>query len=97
MTLDALNGDEMLAPGVLGYSLETEEGLYIPFIAAVEEGSGHVGRYLDSLPTDRRVCVPGVLNSRLAGMLTRRGFTPIMEWTEQYEEWIEVYERRCSR
>jgi hypothetical protein len=86
--------EEMLAPGVRGYSVETERGLYVPVIIAIDEGSGNVGRYLDSLPRDRRVVVPNVMNSLLAAMLERRGFTRAREWADEpFDEWIEVYER----
>lgn len=63
-----------LAPGVIGYEEVRGGDLYVPLIAAVDEGRGDVGRYLDSLPRDRRVVVPNVLNDILAGMLKRRGF-----------------------
>lgn len=71
---------EPLAEGVYGYTNEPEDGsLWIPLIQAAQAGSGDVGRYLDSLPRDRKVVVPTVLSSRLAGMLERRGFEPRME------------------
>lgn len=37
---------------------------------------GDVGRWLDTLPLDRKVIVPAVVSGRLAGMLERRGFSP---------------------
>lgn len=81
-----------LAPGVLGYSVDHEGEYWVPVIYAIEEGSGAVGRFLDSLPTDRRVVVPNVINIRLAGMLQRRGFTEGTEQTEEAGE-IPVWER----
>jgi hypothetical protein len=72
----------MLAPGVYGYAIECERGLYIPWIAAESEGSGIVGKFLDELPRDRRVVFPTVLSDRLAGMLLRRGFIPSWEASE---------------
>lgn len=66
--------EPLLAPGVQGTAFDTPEGIYIPLVRAKSEGSGDVGRFLDSLPTDRRICFPGVINHRLAGMLERRGF-----------------------
>jgi hypothetical protein len=63
-----------LAPGVVGflddYGVEVRVGLII----AVDEGSGAVGRFLDSLPGDRKVRVENVVSGRLAGMVQRRGF-----------------------
>jgi CRISPR/Cas system CMR subunit Cmr4 (Cas7 group RAMP superfamily) len=82
-----------IAPGVVGYTTETEEALYIPLIYSLEEGQGHVGRFLDALPRDRTVRVPTVLSSRLAGALSRRGFRPVREWDDRAKEWIEVWER----
>jgi hypothetical protein len=93
---DILTGDEHLAPGVGGYSMETPRGLYVPLITAQNEGSGDVGHYLDSLPTDQRVVVPNVVNPRLAGMLERRGFTVKMEWAEEFGEWVEVMVREAT-
>ena len=90
---DVLTGDESLAPGVHGYTVDTPDGLYVPVIMALEEGSGDVGRYLNALPTNRRVVVPNVMNPRLVGMLIRRGFTVNREWFEEAGEWIEIYER----
>lgn len=63
-----------IAPGVVGYTVEDDDGLWLPLIYAVAEGSGAVGAWLDSLPTDRRVIVPNVISARLEGMLARRGF-----------------------
>ena len=84
---------EQLAPGVTGYTREWNDSLYIPYIRADREGNGDVGRYLDSLPTDRRVVVPCVISKRLEGMLKRRGFTPAWEWSEYMGEHVEIWER----
>jgi len=70
-----------LAPGVRGYTVWSGGALYIPIIVADSEGTGDVGRYLDSLPRDRTVKFPTVLNPRLCGMLRRRGFRPVIEDT----------------
>ena len=48
-----------------------------------------MGLYLDSLPKDRRVVFPCVVSDRLAGMLTRRGFSPGDDDAGE----IDVYER----
>ena len=90
---DVLTGQERRADGVLGYSIETERGLYIPWVQAEVEGDGRVGRYLDSLPRDRRVVFPTIISGRLAGMLARRGFTPGYEWAEEVGETVDFMER----
>jgi hypothetical protein len=41
-----------------------------------------VGRWLDTLPMDRKVVVPAVVSGRLAGMLARRGFEPRVWWDD---------------
>ena len=64
-----------VAPGVEGVVKVFPNMIEIISIRAQSEGSGQVGEYLDSLPTDCRIVVPNVLNDRLAGMLERRGFT----------------------
>lgn len=65
-----------LAPGVMGYTVDKADALYVPMIIATKPGNGDVGRYLDTLPTDRKVIVPNVMNPILMGMLDRRGFVP---------------------
>ena len=85
-----------LAPGVQGYIVVTPSATYIPAIMATAPGSGDVGRYLDSLPTDRTIKVPGVLSPRLAGMLQRRGFTERLEWASEYGETVPVYVRPAA-
>jgi hypothetical protein len=77
-------GEEpLVSPGVRALVFETPEGVYIPFIAAEREGAGDVGRYLDALPTDRRIVFPTVISARLRGMLERRGFRPNVEWIDE--------------
>lgn len=86
-------GDELLvAPGVRATIFDTPEGLYIPMIVAEREGSGDVGRFLDTLPTDRRIAFPCVISRRLAGMLVRRGFVDGVDNSEAFGD-IEIYER----
>jgi hypothetical protein len=85
-----LGQEDMLAPGVKGYAIVTEKGLYIPFIAAVVPGEGKVSAFLDTLPKDRRVVFPTVLNSKLQGMLQRRGFTTSLEEGEDIMERLAV-------
>jgi hypothetical protein len=92
-----------LAPGVVGYDVDHEGELWIPVIHAENPGAGDVGRYLDSLPTDRTVVVPNVINGQLAEMLERRGFQHTMKAIEDKdveeslgEEAVEVWERAAS-
>jgi len=75
-----------IVPGVKGMAFDTPEGVYIPLIAAVNEGDGRVSAFLDALPRTRRIVFPNVLNPRLVAMLERRGFVhardgghPVME------------------
>jgi hypothetical protein len=92
---DPMGVQELLAPGVVGYTWEMPDGsLNIPLITALRPGSGDVGRYLDGLPHGRHIRVPCVISARLQGMLERRGFTPAQVWSEDFEEWVDVMERR---
>ncbi len=91
---DVLAMMDPIAPGVVGYTMERPEALYIPFIQAVREGSGDVGRFLNSLPMTQTIRVPNVVSSRLEGMLKRRGFVLIWEWSEVFEEQVAVWERK---
>lgn len=84
---------DLLAPGVLGYSVEEDGALYIPVIMAEKEGSGDVGRFLDGLPRDKTIKVPGVASERLRGMLERRDFRSTSEWAEEFGERVEVFVR----
>ncbi len=62
-------------PSFLGGFWVDEDGtLLIVSIACLDEGRGHVSRFLDGLPAGRRVRVLSVGNPKLAGMLKRRGF-----------------------
>lgn len=63
-----------IAPGVFVASNQDDGWLNITFVVAESEGSGDVGRWLDTLPRDRPVKVVNVISERLAGMLRRRGF-----------------------
>lgn len=49
-------------------------GLAIPWVRSTLPGAGHVGDWLDALPTDKPVRFIGVVSERLDGMLERRGF-----------------------
>lgn len=72
-----------LAPGVRGYTVEEGEDIYIPLIISKDKGKGNVGRYLDSLPRDKNIKVPNVMNPLLARMLFRRGYVVIIEEVEE--------------
>lgn len=85
-----------IAPGVHGYLLEEPDGIWIPIINAAREGSGDVARFLDSLPRDRAVHFPAVLNPRLAGMLARRGYELRSVWVEEYGEHTDVWVRAAA-
>jgi hypothetical protein len=86
-----------LAPGVTGYTVDMPDGtLNVPYVQAERPGSGDVGRYLDSLARDRRVCVPCVISARLQGMLERRGFLPEQEWAEEVGEWVDCMVRAAA-
>lgn len=85
---------EMYAAGIEGYVVEVKGEFYIPVIIATNPGRGDCSRWLDLLPRDRTIKVPGVMNRRLAGMLSRRGFRVEREWAEEFGEMVEVYVRR---
>lgn len=73
-----MGNEPILAPGVRGVLFDRADGIWIPYIRAENPGSGDVGRYLDSLPTDRRILFPTVLSPRLREMLERRGYVHAM-------------------
>lgn len=88
--------EPVLAPGVRGTAFDTPNGIYIPLVHAEKRGNGDVGRFLDSLPRDRRVCFPTVISSRLVGMLKRRGFTLSIE-KDDLGQVVMMYQRcPCS-
>ena len=66
-----------LAPGVIGRAFSLDGRIFIPLIVAQKEGSGDVGRFLDSLTV--RCAIVCVTSERLRGMLKRRG------WKETFE------------
>lgn len=91
--IDPAKTSHALGVGVYGYSVETENGLYIPVVQAQHEGNGDVGRWLDSLPTDRRIVFASVFSPRLAGMLERRGWTFIEELNPRAGEMVPCWQR----
>ncbi len=92
MSLDPRNPG-VLAPGVQGYTVRTNGTLYVPLVIADRPGNGDVGRFLDSLPLELPIVVPGVVSQRLASMLFRRGYRVGWEWFESAEEWVECFYR----
>jgi len=92
-----LMGEKQLAPGVHGSLFDDPNGIYVPTISADVPGSGDVGRYLDNLPRNRRIIFPNVLSAVLRGMLLRRGFIETTEYAEEFDETVEIMERKpCS-
>lgn len=83
--------EDELAPGVLGMAFDREMGIYIPFIAAREEGSGAISAFLDSLPTNKRVVFPNIINGKFKDMLARRGFKEGQELSPL--GWVDIMER----
>lgn len=67
----------LLTSKIHGYAIEKDGKILIPLIWSLEEGQGHVGRFLDSLSP--RCVIPNVTSERLRGMLDRRGWTPYTE------------------
>lgn len=78
-----------IAPGVHGVAFDMTDGIYIPLLRAAKEGNGDVSRFLDSLPTMRRIVFPNVTNGKLRLMLQRRGFRAA--WDPECE--CEIMER----
>ena len=100
MTEDHFNLAELdlLGPGVRGYAQEHRGELWVSVVWAEREGSGDVGRWLDTLPKDRTVVFSRVLSARLAGMLDRRGFRPevVLADVQGGQEVLETYVRRAE-
>jgi hypothetical protein len=90
---DILRALPVLAPGVRGYTVESDGAVYIPVIIADAPGQGDVGRYLNSLPLDRIIRVPTVTSNVLEGMLKRRGFV-FTEEPGPFGEQVGIWERK---
>jgi hypothetical protein len=95
ITLSVLR-EPRLAKGVRGYAFDTLNGIYITALRAEKPGSGHVSKFLDSLPKDQRVVFPVVVNSKLRDMLVRRGYVERWEIGEPYHDDVPVMERRAD-
>lgn len=87
---------QVIAQHVVGLMVEWRGETYIPLIAAVYEGKGDVGRFLDSQPVGSTWKVPAVINVRLLGMLKRRGFQETREWVDEHAEWTDVWVRKLE-
>lgn len=96
LTLAVVGNQPRLAPGVRGFAFDTVNGIYITSIHADKVGSGMVSKFLDALPRNRRVVFPVVVNSKLRGMLLRRGYVEKWEIGEPYQDDIPVMERRSD-
>lgn len=79
---DIIGYGNPIAPGVQGYAILKDNLIFIPLINAMREGSGDVGRFLDSLSS--RCVIVNVTSDRLRGMLIRR------KWKLSYvqDEWF---------
>jgi hypothetical protein len=72
---------QAVAPGVLAHVIDRGKWLEVRSVmAATPRVPGAVGRWLDTLPADRKVVVSAVVSGRLASMLHRRGFTAECWW-----------------
>lgn len=88
---------EEIGPDVMGYTVDlAERGLYVPLVEATNPGNGDVGRFIDSLPTDRRIVFPNVISAKLEGMLRRRGYHDDKEYSEDFAEWVHLLVRDAS-
>lgn len=77
-----------------GYAIRSGGAIYIPIIDMPNPGTGEGKRFLDNLPTDETIKIPGVISAVLAGMLLRRGFVIEWEHFERAGEDVDVYVRR---
>jgi len=84
--------EPLVAPGVRAIVFDAPAGIYVSWISAEREGSGDVGRFIDSLPKDRRVVFPNVISNRLARMLERRGFEASEESAPEFGR-VDIFER----
>lgn len=94
LVLTAPMNEPRLTEGVRGFAFNTNNGIYVTAIRAEEPGKGHVSKFLDGLPTDRRVVFPVVISNKLRAMLVRRGFEEKWEIGEPYQDDVPVFERR---
>ena len=88
-----------VALGVKALVLREPDRWIIPVVASLDAGKGHVGRWLDTLPTDLTVVFTDPLGGYLDGMLERRGFWYVQQWAPVIEmgEWLDAYVRTNAR
>lgn len=79
------NFDQFNTPTMNGLARVVRDGqrLELLAVAANHEGRGDAGRFLAACQAQyATVCVWDVMNHRLAEMLERRGFRPVVEWVD---------------
>lgn len=79
-----LGNEGYIWTGVRGYAVESNGEIKIPLIIADDPNNGDVGRFLDALSP--RCVIVNVTNSRLQGMLIRRGWLMHMD-ADRCDEW----------
>lgn len=72
-----------ISNGVFGDIVERGDYIFINIVWSAVEGQGNVGRWLNSLPTNKKIVVPAVVSAKFAGMLRRRGFI----YSEASDSW----------
>ncbi len=85
-------------PKLKGYMVDCgPREVYVPFVFSLEEGRGHVLQLIELLKERYAVVkFPNVLNPKLVGMLLRRGFKVEMEYSQEFDEAVEVWIWRRS-
>jgi hypothetical protein len=84
-----IDGLYPLADGVEGYAVMDGHQIDIRVINAIKEGSGAVGRFLDSLSP--RCVFKCVISRRLAGMLARRQWRCTFDYDPDCDDLIDVW------
>lgn len=88
--------DLLFVPIGEGLIRDTGDEIELGGIRATVPGSGAVGKFLDSLPQDRKIAVPYVTSKQLAGMLERRGFTERQRFDPRVGGWGLVWIRKAA-
>lgn len=88
--------ERILAPGIVGFTVEHDGHLYVPAFRAEHPGHGAARAFLASLPPSTRI--PNVLTDRLANHLRKTGWNVHIEWAEgagwnEMPEAVEVWEK----
>lgn len=96
--MTVLSGSPMseysFAPDVTGYAIQVGDEIFIPVIHALKEGSGQVGKWLDTLSP--RCVIVNCISTRLAGMLKRRGWKCEWRLDEEFGERVDHWKRRAD-